>query len=202
MLFNLAAAEYEKMESGIGGLIERVADLETRELRGKLGRVVAKIEDFESAHGSADIYAGAVALVYDDIVKSLRNTYKDVGGKNDTGPSVNGRSVPRILKAVGNNFRHYEEWSQYPPDNARVRDQQLDNARTIATLLECPFPDDTVVSALGHIVAWRAIYKLGGGTFAGLERIIQKTLYAMVEDLGLTENHHVKSVAKYQGLPD
>ncbi len=132
MLFNFAAAEYEKMESGIGGFIERMRDYrETRDLRGKLRRVDTKIEDFESARGSADIYAGAVALVYDDIVKSLRRNYKDkdVGGKNQTGPLVNGFSVPRILTATSNNFRHYEDWLNPPNDRPDIVARQADDAR-------------------------------------------------------------------------
>jgi hypothetical protein len=94
------------MEAGVPHLSARFREVEATEPPGDLGNVMATLEDIESARGAADIYASAVALAYDDIVKSLRRAYKDkdVGGKNETGPFINGYSVPRILAAVSNTF--------------------------------------------------------------------------------------------------
>jgi hypothetical protein len=149
-------------------------------------------KDMGAERGTCDIYAGAVALVLDDVMKILICCYKKAGGKEEIGPYYGkGRfSLARVLKATGNNFRHYEEWRV---DGNAPTKEQANNIRVIADVLHCPLPQPKTCSnhPFGNIVAWWVLKEIGGGGYSPLEAALRKTAREMVDVLGVESSPHV-----------
>jgi hypothetical protein len=164
---------------------------------------VQQIEAIETYQAARDIYAASVALVLDDILGNLFDEFRLAGGVGDPGPVIAEHSIRAILRALGNNFRHYDEWRR---DEAKPTGQQIASIRPIAAVLgvdleaacreicksrgeqEIPFAHHPY----DHIMARFVLHEIGKDTYAPIEALVKASMDAMVTALGLDDDAMVE----------
>ena len=152
------------------------------------------IENMETELGTRDIYAGAVTLVLDDIIQPCAEAFKNAK-QGEPAPIIAGFSIPRILKATGNNFRHYDDWKTEKPNK-----RQRWSIEPIAALLGVPLSVGCANHPFNHVAAWDVLNALSGGSYEDLEGLVRASIDNMVAKAGFEDTPGVKWARAEDGV--
>lgn len=132
----------------------------------------------ESLSASADIFAGAVILIFDDILHRYASmvgiTQRNI--ELSYGPLINGIPLTTLIAAAGNNFRHAREWEKLPrpyPTDQQATKRQRRQLTSIRPLMQALSLRDRI----DGYVTRHVLVKLAGNVGTGTPS------YAVVEDL-------------------
>jgi len=132
----------------------------------------------DSLSASADIFAGAVILIFDDVLHRYASMVgiTQRGIALSYGPVINGVHLTTLIAAGSNNFRHAREWAElprpYPTDQQATERQRLQLA-SIRPLMQALSLRDRI----NGYVTRHVLVKLAGNVGTGTPS------YAVVEDL-------------------
>lgn len=107
------------MEKAKSEKLKALADLDARNrLSAELQDVMDELKLEDRAHAQEEMrstIAGTLFVILNSDLRSMSRRVKEKGGKE--GPSAAGRiigktSLYELIRAAGNNFRHYEEWNR------------------------------------------------------------------------------------------
>jgi hypothetical protein len=119
-----------------------------------------------------DAFAGTIVTVLHDMLRAYWQAQN--GSKAEwkhVGPKVNGCSIPQILAASLDNFRHFEEWDSEKAATLT----QLRSVRILTAALDIPVKKSAKRAPLRGNVCWSVLDALSAG--AGYARI-----YALVRE--------------------
>jgi len=136
-----------------------------------------------SLEASADIFAGALFLVFDDMIRGYASMVKASTKITNLqyGPKINGVPLGVVVAAAANNFRHASEWAElrspYPDEKSATekQKQQLASIRPLITALNLKYDIDGYVT---RSVLYAIADSTGAGTlpYAGVEDLILDTV--------------------------
>ncbi len=122
--------------------------------------------DRESDTILRDAFAGTIFIVLHDM---LRGYWRAQGGSKaawkDAGPKFNGCSLPQVIAAAVDNFRHFEEWDAQKPAEL----SQLRSVRILSAVLDIPTKKSGKRPPFRGNVCWGVLETLAEG--AGYTKI-------------------------------
>ena len=152
------------------------------------------LERLTSARGALDIYAGAIILVFNDMLQTLLHGYGEVGGTGTPGSQHYGYTVIEIMRAAGNNYRHYEEWRRRA---SHPSTQQSRDVAVIAAVIFGPSWELPQTNPFPYALPWFVLRRNSvTGATGRLRRSVMDAMYAMVSALGITTDGYVLRAAE------
>jgi hypothetical protein len=119
-----------------------------------------------------DAFAGTIAVVLNDMLRSLHRTMR--GSKSDwknCGPRIAGHSIAQIVGAAAENYRHYELWDVSKPDEV----WSMRSARILADVLGLPAKKSRKQPPFRGNVCWAVLDTVTGGTgYTRLDALVRE----------------------------
>jgi hypothetical protein len=104
-----------------------------------------------------------------------------------------GYTLIEIMRATGNNYRHYEEWRRHA---SHPTQQQKRDIAVIATVIFGPEWQLPQTNPFSYALPWFVLENLSNGSYVRLERLVIDAMDAMVSALGITADAYVVRAAE------
>lgn len=142
-------------------------------VRGRVneGPGIPILDQIEAHTFARDDYAGCVAVVLNNTLRALRRGFAAEPEWANLPLTKYGFTIPKIVAAISDNFRHYDEWETHKASLSR---KQIGDIKVLAAIFGVALAADYSDHTFGVNVAWLAVNELSGGSYERLEEMVKQ----------------------------